>query len=45
VSWYLRFPPSYRDLEEVFLEHGFEVDHSTINRWVLACVDNAASKT
>ena len=35
VSWYLRYPLSYRDLEEMFLERGFEVDHSTINRWVL----------
>jgi IS6 family transposase len=26
----------YRDLEEMFRERGFEVDHSTINRWVLA---------
>lgn len=25
-----------RDLEEMFRERGFEVDHSTINRWVLA---------
>ncbi|WP_319566979.1 IS6 family transposase [Cohaesibacter marisflavi] len=36
VSWYLRYPLSYRDLEEMFLERGFKVDHSTINRWVLA---------
>ncbi|MBB3948602.1 transposase-like protein [Rhizobium skierniewicense] len=36
VTWYLRYPLSYRDLEEMFRECGFEVDHSTINRWVLA---------
>jgi IS6 family transposase len=36
VAWYLRFPLSYRDLDEMFMERGFEVDHSTINRWVLA---------
>ena len=36
VSWYLRYPLSYRDLKNMFLERGFEVDHSTINRWVLA---------
>jgi len=36
VSWYLRYPLSYRDLEEMFNERGFEVDHSTVNRWVLA---------
>ena len=36
VTWYLRYPLSYRDLESMFIERGFEVDHSTINRWVLA---------
>lgn len=36
VAWYLRYPLSYRDLEEMFVERGFDVDHSTINRWVLA---------
>ena len=36
VSWYLRYPLSYRDIEELFLERGLEVDHSTLNRRVLA---------
>jgi transposase-like protein len=36
VSWYLRYPLSYRDIEEMLREPGLEVDHSTINRWVLA---------
>src|SRR4051794_35918722 len=36
VSWYLRYPLSYRDSEELFLERGLEVDHATLNRWVLA---------
>ena len=36
ISWYLRYPLSYRDIEELFLERGLEVDHSTLNRWVLA---------
>src|SRR3954453_4909862 len=36
VSWYLRYALSYRDIEEMLLERGLEVDHSTINRWVLA---------
>src|SRR5829696_8654521 len=35
VSWYLRYPLSCRDIEELFLERGLEVDHSTLNRWVL----------
>ena len=36
VSWYLRYPLSYRDIEELFRERGLEVDHATLNRWVLA---------
>jgi len=36
VSWYLRYPLSYRDIEELFLERGLAVDHATLNRWVLA---------
>jgi IS6 family transposase len=35
VTWYLRYPLSYRDLGEMFRERGFDIDHSTINRWVL----------
>ncbi len=35
VRWYCRYPLSYRDLEEMMSERGVEVDHSTINRWVL----------
>jgi IS6 family transposase len=36
VSWYLRYPLSYPDVEELLLERGLEVDHSTVNGWVLA---------
>ena len=35
VRWYLRYPLSYRDLEEMMAERGLAVDHSTIARWVL----------
>ena len=35
VRWYCRYALSYRDLEEMMAERGIEVDHSTINRWVL----------
>jgi transposase, IS6 family len=35
VRWYLRYPLSYRDLEEMMAERGSVVDHSTIARWVL----------
>jgi transposase, IS6 family len=36
VSWYLRYASGCREIEETPLERGPEVDHSTINRWVLA---------
>ena len=35
VRWYLAYSLSYRDIEELMEERGFEVDHSTINRWVI----------
>jgi transposase, IS6 family len=35
VRWYLRYPLSYRDLEEMMAERGVQVDHSTIARWVM----------
>jgi len=34
VRWYLRYPLSYRNLEEMMLERGLTVDHSTVYRWV-----------
>src|SRR2546425_1020453 len=34
VRWYLRYPLSYRDLEEMMLERGLHVDHTKIYRWV-----------
>jgi len=34
VRWYLRSPLSYRDLEEMMVERGLHVDHTTIYRWV-----------
>jgi IS6 family transposase len=36
VRWYLRYALTYRDLEEMMLERGLKVDHSTIFRWVQA---------
>jgi putative transposase len=35
VRWYVAYPLSYRQLEEMMQERGVSVDHSTINRWVL----------
>jgi len=34
VRWYVRYTLSYRDLEEIMLERGLHVDHTTIYRWV-----------
>jgi transposase-like protein len=34
VRWYLRFSLSYRDVEELLVERGIEVDHVTVYRWV-----------
>jgi transposase, IS6 family len=34
VRWYLRYALSYRDLEEMMVERGLSVDHTTIFRWV-----------
>ena len=35
VRWYVAYPISYRQLEEMMQERGVEVDHSNLNRWVL----------
>jgi len=35
VRWYVAYPLSYRQLEELMQERGVSVDHSTINHWVL----------
>jgi hypothetical protein len=34
VRWYLRFGLSYRDVEELLIERGVEVNHVTVYRWV-----------
>ncbi|GLS21033.1 IS6 family transposase [Labrys miyagiensis] len=35
VRWYLAYKLSLRDLEEMMIERGICVDHSTIHRWVV----------
>lgn len=35
VFFYVRYPVSYRDLEEIMAERGVVVDHATLNRWVV----------
>jgi transposase-like protein len=38
VRWYVAYPISYRQLEEMMDERGVEVDHSTPNLWVVKYV-------
>jgi putative transposase len=38
VRWHVAYPVSYRQIEEKMGERGVEVDHSTLNRWVLKYV-------
>ena len=35
VFFYVRYGVSYRDLEEIMAERGVEVDHATLNHWVV----------
>ena len=35
VRWYLAYSLSYRDIEELLLERGLYVDHTTVHRWVI----------
>jgi putative transposase len=38
VRWYVAYPISYRQLEEMMGERGVEVDHSALNRWIVRYV-------
>jgi putative transposase len=44
VFFYLRYAVRYRDLEEVMGERGVEVDHATLNRWVVKFAPLIASR-
>ncbi|NQZ68905.1 MAG: IS6 family transposase [Lentisphaeria bacterium] len=35
VRWYCSYSLSYRNIEEMMLERGIKIDHSTLNRWVV----------
>ena len=35
IRWYLAYPLSYRNIQEMMAERGVTVDHSTLNRWVV----------
>ena len=34
VRWYLAFPLSYRNIEELIKDWNIELDHSSVQRWV-----------
>ena len=35
MRWYFAYSLSYRDIEELMMERGVVVDHSSSNRWVV----------
>ena len=35
IRWYVAYPLSYRHVEELLGERGAQIDHATINRWVV----------
>jgi len=35
VRWKLAYPLSYRNIEELMDERGADVDHSTVQKWVI----------
>lgn len=35
VRWYIAYSLSYRDIEELLLERGLKIDHTTVHRWVV----------
>jgi putative transposase len=38
VRWYVAYSLSLRNLEEMMAVRGFEVDHSSVHRWVVKLV-------
>ena len=35
VRWYVAYPLSYRQIEELMEERGVDLDHSTVQKWVV----------
>jgi len=35
VRWYVTYPLSYRNIEDLIAERGVKVDHATVNRWTI----------
>ncbi len=44
VWFYVRFPVSYRDLEEIIAERAVEVENATLNRWVEKYAEQMATE-
>jgi len=44
VRWYVAYALSLRHLEEMMAERRFEVDHSSVHRWVIKRVPQAHGK-
>ncbi len=44
VYFYVRYAVSHRDLEEIMAERGVDVDHATLNRWVVKFSTALAAK-
>jgi transposase-like protein len=45
VRWYLKYALSYRNLEEIMIERGLSVDHTTIYRWVMIYAPEIEERT
>ena len=45
VFFYVRYAVSCRDLEEIMEERGVNVDHATLNRWVIRYAPDIAVKS
>jgi putative transposase len=45
VQWYLQYPLSYRQIQEMLVERGLDVHHSTLNRWVVRFSEQIKKKT
>ena len=42
VRWYAAYPLSFRNIEEMMVERGVFVDHSTLHRWSIKMLPGLA---
>lgn len=45
VFFYVRYPVSYRELQEILAERGIVVDHATLSRWVIRYSSQIAAQS